>query len=150
MMHIPLTQGMMGPTDMAGRGCYFHFMDQGSFTPGWEKRLTMVECEFIMDTPNHRPRRATVTFQSEILYTVQGQQFAVEVTNPVQGNRAPNGRNVSKFIAKSGQMKIEGLCGSKFYEIYKNDYAGKSVLDGVLRPIESDSLIDQVFQEVCK
>jgi len=138
------------PNDMGGRGCYFHFLDQGSFTPGWEKRLTMVECELIIDTPTHRPRRATVTFQSELLYTVQGEQFAVEVTNPVQGNPAPNGRNISKFIAKSGQMKIEGLCGSEFYEMYKNDYAGKPVLDGVLRPIEPGSLIDQVFREVCK
>jgi hypothetical protein len=150
MMRIPLTQGTMGPTDMAGRGCYFHFMDQGSFTAGWETRLTMVECELIVDTQNHRPRRATVTFQSELLYTVQGQKFAVEVTNPIQGNPAPNGLNISKFVAKSDQMKIEGLCGSKFFEMYKNDYAGRSVLDGVLRPIEPGSLIEQVFQEVCK
>jgi hypothetical protein len=88
----------------------------------------MVECELFMDTPNHRPRRVTVTFRTERKFTVDGQQISVEYG--VQGIRS--------FYAVFNQMKIEGSCGIGLYQI-----------DGVLKHTEPGTPIERLFQAVC-
>jgi hypothetical protein len=107
---------------LAGRGCYFHFTGQG-----WGQ-LSMVECELAMDTPNHRPRRVTVTFRTERKFAVDGQQISVEY----------GARGASSFYVVFNQMKIEGTCGIGLYQI-----------DGVLKHTEPGTPIERLFQAVC-
>lgn len=52
---LPLTPG-------SGQGCHFYFTDHGTFTPGWENRLTTIECELKMKTQDGHLINANVTF----------------------------------------------------------------------------------------
>ena len=49
-------------TPDSGQGCHFYFTDHGTFTPGWESRLTEIECELRMKTPDGHLINANVTF----------------------------------------------------------------------------------------
>jgi hypothetical protein len=122
VMHVQAAEHMTGTDAMAGRGCYFHFMGQG-----WDG-LTEVECQLIMDTQNHRPRRATVTFRTERKFTVDGQQISVEY----------GARGANSFYVVFNQMKIEGTCGAGLYQI-----------GGVLKHTEPGTPIARLFQAVC-
>jgi hypothetical protein len=95
---------------------------------GWDQ-LTEVECELIMDTQNHRPRRATVTFKTERKFTVDGRQVSVEFS----------AKGANSFHAKLDQMDINGTCGLGIYQ----------TADGVLRHVEPGSPIERLFQVVC-
>jgi hypothetical protein len=46
----------------SGQGCHFYFTDHGTFTPGWENRLTTIECDLRMKTPDGHLINANVTF----------------------------------------------------------------------------------------
>jgi hypothetical protein len=107
---------------LAGRGCYFRFTGQG-----WSQ-LSMVECELVTDTPNHRPRRVTVTFRTERQFIVDGQQISVEY----------GARGASSFYVVFNQMKIDGTCGVGLYQI-----------GGVLKHTEPGTPIAHLFQVVC-
>jgi hypothetical protein len=52
---LPLTPG-------SGQGCHFYFTDHGTFTPGWENRLTTIECDLRMKIPDGHLINANVTF----------------------------------------------------------------------------------------
>lgn len=52
---LPLTPG-------TGQGCHFYFIDHGTFTPGWENRITTIECNLRMKTPDGHLINANVTF----------------------------------------------------------------------------------------
>ena len=52
---LPLTPG-------SGQGCHFYFTDHGTFTPGWEDRLTAIECDLRMKTLDGHLIKANVTF----------------------------------------------------------------------------------------
>lgn len=105
-----------------GRGCYFHFIGQG-----WNQ-LGMVECELVVDTPNHRPRRVTVTFRPERKFTVDRQQISVEY-----GIRGAN-----DFYTVFNGLKIDGTCRVGLYQI-----------DGVLKHVEPGTPIAHLFKTVC-
>jgi hypothetical protein len=107
---------------LAERACYFHFMSQG-----WAQ-LSEVECELAVDTPNHRPRRVTVTFKAERKFTVDGQPISVEY-----GTHGAN----SFYVVFNG-LKIDGTCGAGLYQI-----------DGVLKRTEPDTPIAHLFKAVC-
>lgn len=49
-------------TPGSGQGCHFYFTDHGTFTPGWENRLTTIECDLRMKTPDGHLINANVTF----------------------------------------------------------------------------------------
>jgi hypothetical protein len=46
----------------SGQGCHFYFTDHGTFTPGWENRLTTIECNLRMKTLDGHLINANVTF----------------------------------------------------------------------------------------
>jgi hypothetical protein len=107
---------------LSGRGCYFHFTGQG-----WSQ-LSLVECELIVDTANHRPRRVTLAFRTERKFTVDGQKISVEY----------GARGFNSFYVVFNQMKIEGSCGVGLYQI-----------GGVLKHTEPGTPIARLFQTVC-
>jgi len=55
---LPLTR------DGTGQGCHFYFTDHGTFTPGWESRLTTIECDLRLKTDTGRLISASVTFNA--------------------------------------------------------------------------------------
>ncbi|WP_158788096.1 hypothetical protein [Granulicella sp. L46] len=105
-----------------GRGCYFHFIDKG-----WGQ-LGMVECELIVEGPNHRPRRVTVTFTPERKFTVDGREISVKY-----GVRGAN-----SFYALFNGMKIDGTCKVWLYQI-----------DGALKHVQPGTPIADLFKTVC-
>lgn len=50
--------------DGSGNGCHFYFTDHGTFTPGWENRLTTIECDFRVKTETGRLIQVSVTFNA--------------------------------------------------------------------------------------
>jgi hypothetical protein len=46
----------------SGQGCHFYFTDHGTFTPGWENRLTTIECNLRMKTSDGHLINANVIF----------------------------------------------------------------------------------------
>jgi hypothetical protein len=121
--HIKAADNMTGTDATAGRVCLFHFIGEG-----WGQ-MDEVECELVVDTQNHRPRRATVTFKTERKFTVEGREISVEY--------AVHGAN--SFRTKLDQMEIDGTCGLGIYQ----------TADGALRHVEPGSPIDRLFQVVC-
>jgi hypothetical protein len=115
-------QAARNPDKLAGKGCYFHFTGQG-----WGQ-LSMVECELVVGTPDHRPRRVTATFKRERRFTVDGQQISVEY-----GYRGAN-----SFLVVFNQMKIDGTCGLGLFQI-----------GGVLKHVDPGTPIERLFQTVC-
>lgn len=107
---------------LADRGCYFHFTSQG-----WAQ-LSEVQCELAVDTPNHRPRRVTVTFKTERKFTVNGQAISVEYGT----------HGADSFHVVFNGLKIDGTCGPDLYQI-----------DGVLKHTESGTPIAHLFKAVC-
>jgi hypothetical protein len=53
---LPLNQGG------TGQGCHFNFTDHGTFTQGWENRLTTIECDLRVKTDIGHLINANVTF----------------------------------------------------------------------------------------
>jgi hypothetical protein len=107
---------------MAGRGYYFHFIAQG-----WSQ-LSTVECELIVDTPNHRPRHVQVTFRITRQFTVDGKSISVWF-----GERGAN-----SFYVVFDDQKIDGTCGPDLYQI-----------DGVLKHTEPGTPISRLFKAIC-
>jgi hypothetical protein len=54
---MPLSPG-------SGQGCHFYFTDHGSFTQGWESRLTTIECDFRVKTETGHLMTANVVFDA--------------------------------------------------------------------------------------
>jgi hypothetical protein len=52
---LPLAPG-------SGPGCHSYFTDHGTLTPGWENRLTTIECDLRMKTSDGHLINANVTF----------------------------------------------------------------------------------------
>jgi hypothetical protein len=113
----------MDPNETAGRSCAFHFTGQG-----WGQ-LSEIECELIVDTPNHRPRHATATFKTVRAFNFDGQQVQVEF-----GTHGAN-----SFRTEFNQTQINGTCGMNIYQ----------TTDGALRHAEPGSAIERLFQTVC-
>jgi hypothetical protein len=61
---IYLADGRAMPlnSDGSGHGCHFYFADHGTFTQGWETRLTAVECDLRVKTQTGHLISADVTF----------------------------------------------------------------------------------------
>jgi hypothetical protein len=47
-----------------GQGCHFYFTDHGTFTLGWESRVTTIECELRIRTETGHLVQASVTFNA--------------------------------------------------------------------------------------
>jgi hypothetical protein len=52
---MPLNSG-------SGQGCHFYFTDHGTFTQGWESRLTTIECDLRVKGSDGQLVNANVTF----------------------------------------------------------------------------------------
>lgn len=52
----------LNPNPGSGQGCHFYFTDHGTFTQGWESRLTTIECDLRVKGADGHLVNANVTF----------------------------------------------------------------------------------------
>jgi hypothetical protein len=63
--NVYLGEGKAMHINPNGKGCHFYFTDHGTFSQGWENRLTTIECDLRMKTEAGHLISANVTFSRQ-------------------------------------------------------------------------------------